>query len=66
MPDIAKIGTVATGNISKIGTLTYSDENISHVLGVDMPADGEGGGGDWTSHQFARGALARRGNRPFG
>ena len=46
MPDIAKIGTVATGNISKIGTLTYSDENISHVLGVDMPADGEGGGGD--------------------
>ena len=43
MPDIAKIGTVATGNISKIGTLTYSDENISHVLGVDMPADGEGG-----------------------
>ena len=46
MPDIAKIGTVATGNISKIGTLTYSDENIASVLGVDMPADGEGGGGD--------------------
>lgn len=47
MPDISKIGTVATGNISKVGTVTYDSDTISHVLGVDVPDSGDGGdGGD--------------------
>ena len=43
MPDISKIGTVATGNISKVGTVTYNSDTISHVLGVDVPDSGDGG-----------------------
>ena len=45
MPDISKIGTVATGNISKVGTVTYNDTTISSVLGADVPSSGEEGGG---------------------
>ena len=48
MPDVSKIGTVATGNISKVGTVTYDSDTISHVLGVDVPDSGggdDGGGG---------------------
>ena len=41
MPDISKIGTVATGNISKVGTVTYDSDTISHVLGVDVPDSGD-------------------------
>ena len=44
MPDVSKIGTVNTGDISKIGTVTYDSDTISSVLGVDVP-DSEGGGG---------------------
>lgn len=43
MPDISKIGTVATGNISKVGTVTYNDTTISSVLGADVPSSGGGG-----------------------
>ena len=46
MPDISKIGTVATGNISKVGTVTYNDTTISSVLGADVPSSGGGGGGE--------------------
>tara|TARA_B100000902_G_scaffold386581_1_gene429437 strand:- start:1100 stop:1888 length:789 start_codon:yes stop_codon:yes gene_type:complete len=55
MPDISKIGTVATADISKVGTVTYDSDTISNVLGVDVPDsggggdDGGGGGGSTAS-----------------
>ena len=46
MPDVSKIGTVNTGDISKVGTVTYDSDTISHILGVDVPDAGGGDGGD--------------------
>jgi len=48
MPDVSKIGTVETANISKVGTVDYDSSTMSSVLGADVPdgGGGDGGGGD--------------------
>ena len=69
MPDISKIGTVATGNISKVGTVTYDSDTISHVLGVDVPDSGdggdEGGGGSTVSTGEYGNVQGAAGNKLF-